>query len=701
MATIYADSSLASNEVGSYSAANRDGSGSETAYVTIPDAVAAISADDDIVYIRGGTYGPYTAKIAITNAGITLEGYLSEVVNISFDNGDYYNIAVESTLYPNITIGKFNVTAGGTGAQTNTASLFRASAANIVISDVDTTGYDGVIVTGYRLATVKPIFNRCKLHGNTHDTSLRLGHLVGGTTGILEFTFNECLIIGYAIVGASNMTYNINNSNQCCTSTYAAYVYSSTGVVIYNNSNVFATGARGSVNGFTFIQTAGTLTVNGGISHGVMGVPANIKSGTVTLNSVTQDKPVKFNNLTNTPAQLTFIAVESKFGDVDHGVTPGYLDTTLTSLAANGLKACWYPDDALSPAQFRADKAFAWINAGHELGSMGYSGDEFTLPIVTEGAISITYTGANSNSIVIGNDGTTFEVTSDGGDGIAEIAIDRDSSNKFLSNLKTTVDLISGYSMAIDAGGYDDMLCEALDDGTYALTSTVAEDILFNNTRRFLLEIDYAKSVYESLVPGADIKTFLYPYFGYSASIDSKAQLQASGFVAAITERIEGNGSPAFMKHDNSDVFKLSGGYRGAKTGYTAQMDRTDEASVRKWAAQTATHLATMGAWMFFELPGAASEGLEITSNEFSWIKEEMESLGVEIVTTYEGYLNVTKGTHEIDETSLLAAESSGYGYKWWSGANPVGLDGEPFGSFDTDSGTTQSKNSPFHPTNL
>ena len=51
----------------------------------------------------------------------------------------------------------------------------------------------------------------------------------------------------------------------------------------------------------------------------------------------------------------------------------------------------------------------------------------------------------------------------------------------------------------------------------------------------------------------------------------------------------------------------------------------------------------------------------------------------------------------------VLAADSGllGQGTKWWTGANPTGLNGEPYGDFDTDPSANQSKHNPFHPVNL
>lgn len=50
-----------------------------------------------------------------------------------------------------------------------------------------------------------------------------------------------------------------------------------------------------------------------------------------------------------------------------------------------------------------------------------------------------------------------------------------------------------------------------------------------------------------------------------------------------------------------------------------------------------------------------------------------------------------------LPEDSVLV----GAGAKWWTGTNPVGADGEPFGDFGTDIGAVQSTHNPFHPTKL
>lgn len=52
---------------------------------------------------------------------------------------------------------------------------------------------------------------------------------------------------------------------------------------------------------------------------------------------------------------------------------------------------------------------------------------------------------------------------------------------------------------------------------------------------------------------------------------------------------------------------------------------------------------------------------------------------------------------YNLSQSSALV----GAGTKWWTGANPVGADGEPFSDWDTDLGGIQSTHSPFHPKNL
>jgi hypothetical protein len=57
----------------------------------------------------------------------------------------------------------------------------------------------------------------------------------------------------------------------------------------------------------------------------------------------------------------------------------------------------------------------------------------------------------------------------------------------------------------------------------------------------------------------------------------------------------------------------------------------------------------------------------------------------------------------QLDANGYPASTSPciGAGVKWWTGANPVGADGEPFADMETDIGAIQSKHSILHPTKL
>jgi len=50
---------------------------------------------------------------------------------------------------------------------------------------------------------------------------------------------------------------------------------------------------------------------------------------------------------------------------------------------------------------------------------------------------------------------------------------------------------------------------------------------------------------------------------------------------------------------------------------------------------------------------------------------------------------------------SLPKSLISDEGVRWWTGPNPTGADGEPFSDFDTSIGDVQSKDGPFHPTQI
>lgn len=64
---------------------------------------------------------------------------------------------------------------------------------------------------------------------------------------------------------------------------------------------------------------------------------------------------------------------------------------------------------------------------------------------------------------------------------------------------------------------------------------------------------------------------------------------------------------------------------------------------------------------------------------------------------------SVVTATNPLNNDYTLKADSDavGQGFKWWTGSNPVGVDGEPFSDWDTDAGAKQSTFSPFHPKNL
>jgi hypothetical protein len=65
--------------------------------------------------------------------------------------------------------------------------------------------------------------------------------------------------------------------------------------------------------------------------------------------------------------------------------------------------------------------------------------------------------------------------------------------------------------------------------------------------------------------------------------------------------------------------------------------------------------------------------------------------------TVDSGFTDAANSDFTLTSSSALV----GAGYKWWTGVNPIGADGEPFSDFDTDLGAYQSLHSDYHPSNL
>jgi len=98
--------------------------------------------------------------------------------------------------------------------------------------------------------------------------------------------------------------------------------------------------------------------------------------------------------------------------------------------------------------------------------------------------------------------------------------------------------------------------------------------------------------------------------------------------------------------------------------------------------------------------------GLEIRSNGTGTITTTMNNCNVEGgATSTSGTINnnLTSVDPLLDANGVPTANSPmvGAGSRWWTGANPVGANGEPFSDFDTDIGAIQSTHGKFHPVNL
>ena len=82
---------------------------------------------------------------------------------------------------------------------------------------------------------------------------------------------------------------------------------------------------------------------------------------------------------------------------------------------------------------------------------------------------------------------------------------------------------------------------------------------------------------------------------------------------------------------------------------------------------------------------------------------------GTDSITQNDGTQTTLTNNDLTSDDPLLNSDGSlsssspliGIGKKWWTGAEPVGADGEPFSDMNTDIGAIQSTLGPLHPVNL
>ena len=93
------------------------------------------------------------------------------------------------------------------------------------------------------------------------------------------------------------------------------------------------------------------------------------------------------------------------------------------------------------------------------------------------------------------------------------------------------------------------------------------------------------------------------------------------------------------------------------------------------------------------------------TANRFNY-----QATSTDVLATWETAVNVANtasGNTEVNpllNSDYTLSESSpllATGIRWWTGANPMGADGEPFTNFDLDIGGFQSLHGDYHPSNL
>ena len=218
----------------------------------------------------------------------------------------------------------------------------------------------------------------------------------------------------------------------------------------------------------------------------------------------------------------------------------------------------------------------------------------------------------------------------------------------------------------------------------------------------FKVDVTAAKTWIEETVGGGyEVKTFSWP--GGATNSNMQGWLQELGFIGARTSaatqstlnsvnlfEIETWAQPsenAIFSPSTTEANMLNQGVA------TAQGSR-GHGTISTVLSHNATELPVAVATPF--LQGAARTGYLKTFGAL--VQEYLDNSNT---TTVDG-VNYTNIMADYGDYSLQSdAYGIGTGAKYWSGPEPVGLDGEPFSDIDTDIGIIQSTASPFHPVNL
>lgn len=709
MADIFLDGSLAANITdGSYSIANRDDSGSDgNAYRYLSDAYSAAVSGSDTIYARSGDTPISAVSQVAWGKNVDLLRYNNEdawLVGIDGSHGIYATTGTNGS--------NFDLKLKNGGAADRRAFSVNDGLTDVTIKRIEIDGYTGSHIYVRQGSTVHAdlviLKNNPLLSTSSHGLFVNDGTLtidvmlaadIQGEAVKISNASSDVTIGQLAIFGGNNVT-TAGARGQATVDSGTLLVHN----ILCLNTGMKHTGA------YALRNTAGTFTVNAGIVNGNVHRPWDyLTSGTITMTNVLTNQYVDLESVGVEKICASFFAVDSNHGDADSAIN------IADAFVAAGAKATLLPDDQHGWVVDSKDEKFEyWVNAGMELGCEGDSSSDMS----ELNPINVEYTGLDTNvTLVVSGNGTNILVSGDGGD-IIELDTSNDSSGTGLASkyiaLATTgvVARLDGHadiSCTINGttNSWDDAFADIFEDGVYDLSES-AQDIAMNRERFFVDEIDVTQEITAALSGQPVVSYFQAIYDGGSA--DVAARLKARGFTNAIGGVATGNASELNILSEGFNIYNLTANEQYSYWGgsdYNKATNGQDrlEGFVNVWA----TAARMYGLWGCFLLHNA-EQGAAHDADELGWIIARMKALDIPIKTLGEAaeYYSVNRAGDTVSiessfsplTTLASSSEHIGIGTKWWTGANPVGINGEPFSDIDTDITASQSTYGPFHPGN-
>ena len=565
------------------------------------------SSDGDIVYLRGGTHGPFAQTVFAKR--ITIKSYPGETAILTFgaSNGLYGNGAGANGS----TLENFQITTGG--AATSVAIYAFGSSLNV--NDITVNGWTG-----------RPLHAR---GGGTVTVNRFLAKNCGGSTVLADATtvwnYSQWIDCGSGTDQAIQSTsatgnHTINNGLILGGASSPTGLSVTNGTVVLNNTPVLP-GKLTNVSVYTVARTGGSLTLNNSPVNGNLWRAGGYGiSGTVTQNNSTNNINPMFRG--RNVAILTLFAVDSNHST--DGTGPSGVGTSLghytTEAAKYGAHISYFPDDTDHLSEVQKAVILMAANGGHDIGTEGVS----STGLSQTDPFKVTYSGAGANPRYIvtytSDTNATFALVTDSGTD-ATFEIGKGQTYQYIGGALTTANSLvkaihdhADWAVTLNyaAGEFDDTYAYCLMAGTVAVSG--ATDVNLDTDKWYAVEVTQSISDVAT-VTGVPVTSYMFPRYLYVA--DAKTLAKAAGATVAVSANMG-----IVQLSSISDIYQINNPH----IYYVAYLKGDgSEAQVKANVRSLAEAMTRYGLWVSLVLEEAAA----ITANELNWIISEMQAAGV------------------------------------------------------------------------